>query len=65
MRKPAAPRTRTLPHASARESEGLIGKAPDGRQSAGTESVLDNRSHRTTQVLAWSRVPNGLRRTRC
>jgi hypothetical protein len=47
MRKQTAPRTRNHNQASAGENQGLTANDNTSRQSAGTASVLDNRSHRT------------------
>jgi hypothetical protein len=48
MRKKTVPRTRKQNKASSSaKSKGLIANDRKSRQSAGTESILDNRSHRT------------------
>ena len=53
MRKPTAPRTRKTTNArSGADDQGLIANATKGRLSAGTESVVDNHSHRTCQSVA-------------
>jgi hypothetical protein len=48
MRKKTVPRTRKQNKASScGKQKGLIANDQKRRQSAGTESILDNRSHRT------------------
>jgi hypothetical protein len=47
MRKKTEAQTRKRNKASSCEQSGLIAKNKKRRQSAGAESVLDNRSHRT------------------
>ena len=47
MRKKTAPHTRMQNKASSCETSGLIANGKTTKQSVGTKSVLDNRSHRT------------------
>jgi hypothetical protein len=47
MRKTTVPRNPKQNKATSCEKQGLIAKNKTSRRSAGTESVLDNRSHRT------------------
>jgi hypothetical protein len=47
MRKKTFSRARKQDKASSCEEQGLIAKDKTSRRSAGTKSVLDNRSHRT------------------
>jgi hypothetical protein len=44
MRKQTAPRTQKRNNASSCDKKGLIANDQNRRQSAGTKSVLDNRS---------------------
>jgi hypothetical protein len=47
MRKKTVPRTRKNKASSSGKQKGLIAKDTNRRQSAGTKSALDDRSHRT------------------
>jgi hypothetical protein len=51
-RKPTAPRARKKNQATSSEKKGLVAKSQARRQSAETQSVLDNRSPRTPQASA-------------
>ena len=54
MRKKTAPRTRKQNNASSCAKMGLIANDKPSRQSAGTESIVDNRSHRTIALIEQS-----------
>ena len=47
MPKKTASQTRKHPEVSGKQTEGLIAKGKEPRQSVMERSVLDNRSHRT------------------
>ena len=76
QQEPTALRPRShRPASSAVEESGLIAKQKKAAQSVRTKSALDNRSHRTTDVLAHvelarrardpRRRPSGLRPRSC
>ena len=56
MRKKAAKQTTKRRTGSSPEHSGLIAKGKSSRQSAGTKSALDNRSHRTTLQISCKRT---------
>jgi hypothetical protein len=55
-RKPTAPRARKQNQASSSGKKGLVAKSQARRQSAETESALDNRSPRTHRASAAGRA---------
>ena len=55
MRKKTEPHTRKEHQASSGEKSGLIAKNANRRHSVETESVLDNRSHRTFRAFTKPR----------
>jgi hypothetical protein len=63
MRKKTVPRARKQNNASSCDDKGLITKHKTSRRSAETESVLDNRSHRTP--LSQTARPDGREWHRC
>ena len=59
MPKKTASRTRKHPEVSGNQTEGLLAKGKEPRQSVRERSVLDNRSHRTPGARSGSRVRQG------
>jgi hypothetical protein len=54
MRQKTTPRARKKKTASSCDKTGLIAKKSNRAQSAGTKSILDNRSHRTIALIERS-----------
>jgi len=62
MRKKTEPHIRQEQQASPGEKSGLIAKNANRRRSVETESILDNRSHRTSRTFTKPREPTEGRR---
>ena len=60
MRKKTAKQTTKRQTDPSLYESGLIAKGKNSQQSATTESVLDNRSHRTTLQISCERSPSQL-----
>ena len=58
MRKKTAVHAKKCQADSPSKKSGLIAKGKSSQQSAMTESVLDNRSHRTTLQISCKRAPS-------
>jgi hypothetical protein len=60
MRKKTVPCATKRQRDSSSKQKGLIAKEKNTQQSAMTESVLDNLSHRTTLQISCERIPGQL-----